>query len=189
MKKMPVAAGKSSFDLIDRDRLFSQLHLTPSTVFLDLAGGVGRYSLEASKRIIGTGEVHTVDLWEDGVDILNEIIREHHVTNIHTVIADITKPLPLTDCFYDVCLLATVLHDLTIDERDITLREVFRLLKPGGCLAVVEFKKVTNGPGPPVKIRLSDQEVQQQIMPHGFAFIGYSDLGESIYSCLFKKEG
>jgi len=189
MKKMPVAAGKSSFDLIDRDMLFSQLQLTPGTVFLDLACGGGRYSLEASKRITGTGEVHAVDLWEDGVDILNETVREHHVTNIHTVIADITKPLPLTEGFYDVCLLATVLHDLTIDERDITLREVFRLLKPGGCLAVVEFKKIANGPGPPVMARLSDQEVKQQIMPHGFAFIGYSDLGESVYLCSFKKEG
>lgn len=188
MKTKPVAAGKSSFELVDQNKLFEHLHLTPDTVFLDLACGVGLYSMEAAKRITGKGEVHAVDLWADGLDILNETIREHHFSNIHTVIADITKPLSLPGSCYDVCLLATVLHDLAIEERHITIQEVYRLLKPGGTMAVLEFKKVDHGPGPPVHIRLSEQELTKQIVPHGFSCGGCEEIGESIYACFFRKE-
>ncbi|MDH3329654.1 MAG: class I SAM-dependent methyltransferase [Desulfobulbaceae bacterium] len=188
MTDRPVAAGKSSFDLIDRDKFFSQLKLTQNTVFLDLASGVGRYSLEVAKRLGANGEVHAVDLWAEGIEALNETIREHHLTNIHTIIADITKPLPLTDSFYDICLLATVFHDLAELDRKPLLQEVYRLLKPNGILAVVEFKKIDHGPGPPVHIRLSEQELEEQIVPHGFFRFSCDELGQYTYTCSFRKK-
>jgi ubiquinone/menaquinone biosynthesis C-methylase UbiE len=187
MTEKPVAAGKSSFDLIDREKFFTQLKLTPKTVFLDLASGVGRYSLEVAKRLGSKGEVHAVDLWAEGIDALNERIREQHLANIHTVIADITKPLPLADAFYDICLLATVLHDLTVPGRRAVLSEVGRLLKEDGILAVVEFKKIDQGPGPPMHIRLSEQELEKEMAAHGFFRVSCDDLGEYTYSCIFRK--
>lgn len=188
MTDRPVAAGKSSFDLIDRDKFFSQLKLTQETVFLDLASGVGRYSLEVAKRLGEYGEVHAVDLWAEGIEALNEMIREHHLTNIHTIIADITKPLPLASSFYDMCLLATVLHDLAEQDRKPLLQECYRLLKPNGILAVVEFKKIDYGPGPPVRIRLSKQDLEEQVVPHGFASLACDELGQYTYFCTFRKK-
>ena len=41
MDKKPVAAGKSSFDLVDTDAVFSILNLTGDTIFLDVASGAG----------------------------------------------------------------------------------------------------------------------------------------------------
>lgn len=187
MKEKPVAAGKSSFDLIDQERFFSQLNLTPKTVFLDLASGAGRYSLEVAKRMLGRGEIHAVDLWAEGIDALNERIREQHLANIHTVIADITKPLPLTSAYYDVCLLATVLHDLPERDRGAVLRETARLLRQEGILAVVEFKKIDHGPGPPVHVRLSAHDLEKEAAEHGFSLRLCEDLGEYTYSCIFEK--
>jgi ubiquinone/menaquinone biosynthesis C-methylase UbiE len=187
MTDKPVAAGKSSFDLIDREKLFSRLMLTPDTLFLDLASGIGRYSIEAAKRLTGKGEVHAVDLWAEGINALNENIRERHLANIHTVIADITKPLPLADCFYDVCLLATVLHDLSKQGQEAVLKEVERILKPKGILAIVEFKKIDQGPGPPVHLRISEQELKAQISRLGFHCHACDELGQFTYSCLFEK--
>jgi len=187
MTDRPVAAGTSSFDLIDRDKFFSQLGLTPDTFLLDLASGVGRYSIEAAKKLSGKGEVHAVDLWAEGIDVLNENIRERHLANIHTVIADITRPLPLADAQYDVCLLATVLHDLPKEGQAAVLREAKRVLKQDGILAVVEFKKIDYGPGPPVHIRFSEEELEACVTTHGFARHACSELGQYIYSCIFSK--
>lgn len=189
MTEKPAAAGKSSFDLIDREKFFARLQLTPTTVFLDLASGAGRYSLEVAKMLAGSGEVHAVDLWAEGIDILNEKIREQHLTNIHTVIADITKPLPLTGALYDICLLATVLHDLSEKGRRAVLGEAARLLKEDGMLAVVEFKKIDHGPGPPIHIRLSPHDLEKETAESGFCRISCEDLGEYTYFCIFGKGG
>ena len=189
MTRKPVAAGKSSYDLIDSEKFFTLLNLKPDTFFLDLASGAGRYSIEVAGKLKGkgSGEVHAVDLWAEGIDSLNERIREQHLTNIHTFIADITKPLPLPDSVYDVCLLATVLHDLQMPGRGVVLQEAARVLKPGGNMAVVEFKKIDYGPGPPIHIRLSETELEQQVTGNGFARIACEDLSEYTYSCVFTK--
>lgn len=186
MTDKPVAAGKSSYDLIDRDKFFSQIKLTPDTFMLDLASGVGRYSLAAAGKLTGKGEVHAVDLWAEGISALNENIRMRHLANVHTVIADITKPLPLADNFYDVCLLATVLHDLPADGQQTVLTEAARVLKPEGTLAVIEFKKIDQGPGPPLHIRFSESELDAKVSAHGFAQIFCDELGPYTYSCLFN---
>jgi ubiquinone/menaquinone biosynthesis C-methylase UbiE len=56
----------------------------------------------------------------------------------------------------DVCLMATILHDLKDKQsHDAALAEVKRFLKKGGIFAVVEFTKRDGPPGPPASIRLS----------------------------------
>ncbi len=65
--------------------------------------------------------------------------------------------------------MATVLHDLLLEGTgEVPLKEARRVLKPDGMLAIVVFKKVEDGPGPPLSIRLSDQEVEEVLKPFGF---------------------
>ena len=50
MAEKPPGAGKSSFELIDKKRFFSLLDLPPNSIFIDLACGTGRYSIEIAKQ-------------------------------------------------------------------------------------------------------------------------------------------
>src|SRR5660397_6083 len=52
-KSEPTAAGKSSFDLIDAEKLFRGLTLGRDTNLLDVGSGVGNYSLAASEHTSG----------------------------------------------------------------------------------------------------------------------------------------
>src|SRR5660398_250730 len=52
-KSEPTAAGKSSFDLIDAEKLFRELTMGRDTNLLDVGSGVGNYSLAASESISG----------------------------------------------------------------------------------------------------------------------------------------
>ena len=67
MSDKPVAAGKSSFDLIDVEKTFAIMNLKPDSVFLDLACGTGKYSIELARNIGEKGTVYAVDLWEEGI--------------------------------------------------------------------------------------------------------------------------
>jgi ubiquinone/menaquinone biosynthesis C-methylase UbiE len=186
MDGKPMAAGKSSFNLIDAGRLFTELSLAKGTALLDLACGSGAYAIAASREIGGQGRVYAVDLWKEGIDALRKEAAGKGITNISAFIADIGKHIPLEDDFIDVCLAATVMHDLVEDGTDQgTLQELKRVLKPGGTLAVIEFKKVQGPPGPPVQIRLAPGELENLVAPYGFYPFKTEEVGLYNYLSLF----
>ncbi|MFP4072126.1 MAG: class I SAM-dependent methyltransferase [Desulfovibrionales bacterium] len=189
-KNEPIAAGKSSYAIVDQNAVFQNLGFVPETVFLDLACGRGEYSLEAAKRIGPKGLVYAVDLWEAGIAALNQAMEERGITNIKSFVSDVGAKLPLADNTVDVCLMATVLHDLL--EAGIArqaLTEVVRVLKPGGRLAVLEFKKIVGRPGPPISIRLTPEETENHVAPYGFTPLKTVETGQYTYLTLFEFTG
>jgi ubiquinone/menaquinone biosynthesis C-methylase UbiE len=190
MTAHPIAAGSSSFDLIDPTRLFAALELRKGTVLLDVGCGAGAYTLAAAERIGATGAIYAVDLWEEGIAALSREITLRRRTNIHPRVADVNRHIPVADRSIDVCLLATVLHDLIADgTAEGTLREVTRALKPEGRLAVVEFEKVDGPPGPPRAIRLSPPELDAVLSPHGFNLVATQEVGPYNYLSLYRTAG
>jgi ubiquinone/menaquinone biosynthesis C-methylase UbiE len=184
----PHGAGKSSFDLIDPERLFPALHLKPGEAVLDLGCGEGRYALPLASRVGQEGMVYAADLWEEGLATLKEKARPAGLANIRTLLADVSQPLPLADASMDIVLLATVLHDLAeAGQAQGVLKEIARLVKPGGRLAVLEFKKMADPPGPPLHIRLSPEEVAALLRPHGFIPGEITDLSPHIYLEMLAK--
>lgn len=168
MSNHPIAAGKSSYDLLDREKLFAALALSPRTVLLDAACGAGHYALAAAERLGGQGRVIALDLWPEGIASLQAEARRRGMTHLRAEVADL-RSLPLEDDEVDVCLLSTVLHDLVQEGSEAgALREIARVLKPGGRLEIIEFEKVEGPPGPPAAIRLGPGEVEAIVVPFGF---------------------
>jgi ubiquinone/menaquinone biosynthesis C-methylase UbiE len=184
----PHGAGKSSFDLIDPERLFPALHLKAGEAILDLGCGEGRYTLPLASRVGREGTVYAADLWEEGLATLNEKAREKGLANIRTLFADVSQPLPLAGDSVNLAFLATVLHDLAeAGQAEGALAEIARLVKPGGRLAVLEFKKMAGPPGPPLAIRLSPEEVAALLRPYGFTPGEIRELSPHIYLAMFTK--
>lgn len=116
MSHKPLAAGKSSFDLIDSERLFAELDLQEDMVLLDVACGRGAYALAAAERLGPAAKIYAVDLWREGIEALREAGESRGLRSIEAAVADVGKKLPVPDAAVDLCLLATVLHDF-IQER------------------------------------------------------------------------
>ena len=178
----PNGAGKSSFDLVETDALFRELDLKENTVFLDLGCGAGRYALAAARFIGEKGRIHAVDLWEAGVETLKEKAAKEGLGYLTCKIADVGEHIPIADAAVDLCLLATVFHDLVhAGVHEGALREIQRVMKPGGRIAVVEFVKKEGPPGPPAAIRLSPGELEATLSPRGFVKRTVCNLGEATY--------
>jgi ubiquinone/menaquinone biosynthesis C-methylase UbiE len=189
-KDKPIAAGKSSFELIQPELLFPALELGEDTVFLDVACGVGGYALAVAELIGPGGMVHAVDLWPEGIELLRQAAAAQGLGRIVAQVADVSRRIPLPDREADVCLIATALHDLKeIGAHEATLREIARVVKPGGLLAVVEFKKIEPPPGPPRRIRLSPDEVEQLAGGLGFSRERLLEVGPFNYLLLFRRRG
>lgn len=184
----PTGAGKSSFDLIDRPRFWSALSLTPGMTVMDLACGAGSYTMEIADRIQPDGRIIAIDLWEEGIARINQW-AETKKTEIETHVADAGDKLPVADHCVDLCLMATVLHDLVRDGcAEAALKEVARVLRPAGILAIVEFKKQDGPPGPPRAVRLRLEEVSMLLMPVGLLRFGpVVDLSPDLWFSQFKR--
>ena len=187
-EQKPTGAGKSSFDLIDSDKFFSELNLQKGVAFLDVACGRGPYCLAAAEIVGEQGGVVGMDLWEEGIELLKSAAADRNLSNIDAVVGDAAKKFPLDDSSMDVCLMATVLHDFVEDKiEQEALRETARVVKSNGILAIMEFKKIDGPPGPPLHIRLSPEDVQDLLIPFGFEREHFAEVGPYNYLVLFKK--
>jgi len=71
-----------------------------------------------------------------------KIIEKTELSNrIHIKIEDVTKPLPYNNKYFDYIYARLILHYLTKQELDKTLKEFYRVLKPEGILFIVVRKK------------------------------------------------
>lgn len=182
----PRGAGKSSFFLLDHGRLFETLALQGGSTFVDLACGPGDYALAASRIAGDEGLVYGVDIWEEAIASLFEHVKTKRIKNVRAIVANVGYRLPIESGSVDVCLIATVLHDLVQEQVDRNaLEEAARILKSEGTLAVVEFKKEEGPMGPPISIRLFPEEVESLVQPHGFSKQAYKELGPHHYLLTF----
>lgn len=184
----PRGAGKSSFELIDAHRLAAPLPLKEGAVVLDLACGSGAYSLLLSDIVGDAGLVYAADIWRHGLLHLEKQIETLDIKNVMPLVADLTQPVDIGDGSLDLCLMATVLHDFEAEgQTDAVLRQVKRMLKPQGWLVIVEFKKIEGPPGPPLRIRLSEAEVERLVTGYGFEKHAAVDIGDFNYLMIFQS--
>ena len=113
-------------------------NLKPGDKALDIAGGTGDLALAFAKKVGPTGQVvHT--------DINEAMLRtgRDRLTNLGvmlpTVICD-AEQLPFPEGHFDLVSVAFGLRNMT--HKDAALREMNRVLRPGGKLLVLEFSKV-----------------------------------------------
>ncbi len=180
--KKPHGAGRSTFEFVDLEQVLQAVSLTPQTVFLDLGCGAGNYTIPVAQAIGPLGRVYGVDAWQEGLDELKSRAAAKGLHNIETIHADLNEHIPVGDGKIDVCFMATVLHDLLRDDSgEKVLREIDRVLKPGGRLSIIEFKKVEDGPGPPQSVRLSPEQTEKVVAPIGFTKDRVIELGPFHY--------
>ncbi len=186
-EQKPCGAGRSSFDLIESRLFFEALPLEPSAVFLDIGAGRGNYALPVAERLTSGGKVYALDAWPEGLTDLRGRASDHGLP-VETLLADVNAGIPLPDATVDICLMATVLHDILREgSGEVPLRETARVLRPMGVLAIVEFKKV-DSPGPPLAVRLSADDVEEVVTPYGFRKERVVDIGPLHYLFMARCE-
>jgi ubiquinone/menaquinone biosynthesis C-methylase UbiE len=184
----PTGAGKSSFGLIDTAKFFREIDLKKGTTFLDVACGWGAYSLAAADIVGKDGQVYAVDLWEEGISSLRKEADSKGIQNLTTFVSDAAQSIPVENDCVDVCLMATVLHDFVGDkvERPV-MKEILRVMKPNGVLAIVEFYKKEGPPGPPKRVKLSPEEVVKILSAYGFKQKRYTEVGPDNYLQIYTR--
>ncbi|MGN6253394.1 MAG: class I SAM-dependent methyltransferase [Solirubrobacterales bacterium] len=122
--------------LITRERLRSVLRPEPGERLLEIGVGTGYYSLELAEWVGPEGTLELFDLQREFLDHVMGAARERGLRNLVPTQGDATS-LPHEEGSLDAVVLTAVLGE--IPDRAGALREIRRVLKPGGRLVVGEL--------------------------------------------------
>ncbi|MCC2638750.1 MAG: ubiquinone/menaquinone biosynthesis methyltransferase protein [Moraxellaceae bacterium] len=106
---------------------------------LDIAGGTGDLARAFSKRVGDTGRVVLADINASMLGVGRDRLIDAGLSqNLEFVQAN-AECLPFADNSFDLVTIAFGLRNVT--DKNAALRSMYRVLKPGGRLLVLEFSK------------------------------------------------
>ncbi|MAN50748.1 MULTISPECIES: bifunctional demethylmenaquinone methyltransferase/2-methoxy-6-polyprenyl-1,4-benzoquinol methylase UbiE [Marinimicrobium] len=114
----------------------------PGQTILDIAGGTGDLSYAFAKKVGPDGLVVLADINESMLNVGRDRLTDRGIAgNLQYAQAD-AQYLPFPDNTFDCITIAFGLRNVT--DKDLALRSMLRVLKPGGRLLVLEFSKPQN---------------------------------------------
>lgn len=106
---------------------------------LDIAGGTGDLAKVFSKEVGRTGRVVLSDINESMLAVGRDRLIDAGCMNVEYVLANAEDLAPFDDNSFDLVTISFGLRNVT--DKDAALRAMYRVLKPGGRLLVLEFSK------------------------------------------------
>jgi predicted methyltransferase len=156
------------FDDPERDKwqkpheVISALKLAPGAAVADIGAGTGYFAVRFA-HMLPQGRVYGVDLEPDMVKYLGERAKKENLANLTAVAGapdDARIPAPV-----DLMILVDVYHH--IDNRADYFRRLRASLKPGGRVAVIDFR-MDAPTGPPKNARIAPDRVKTEMQSAGY---------------------
>lgn len=147
------------------DRVVAALDLKPGQSVADIGAGTGYFSMRLAKSA-ARPKVYAVDIEPAMVAYLKQRAAKDGLPNVEAVQGGTESPnLPAP---VDVVLIVDTYHH--IGDRVAYFRKLRGSLKPGGRVAIVDFKP-DSPEGPPAEFRFSPQKFQTEMAEAGYRMV------------------
>ena len=170
----------------DPDRAVDVLKLQKGATVADIGAGSGYMTERMSKKVGPMGKVYATDIQQGMIDLLNKRIARRKLTNVTPVLSLQDDPrLPIEAI--DLVLMVDVYHELS--QPQLMLRHIRASLKPGGRLALVEYRK--EDPNVPIKPehKMSVAEAKLEVEAEGFKLTTTNEDLPRQHILIFTKQG
>ena len=155
--------------------VLSAISVRPGETVADIGAGTGYFSLPLAQAVGIDGKVYAIDAQAEMLVLLQKKLQDAGLSNVetHTAEADCTG---LRDASCDLVLLANVWHEFA--DCAAVARESFRILKPGGRAAIIDWRPdVDPEHGPPIAHRLKASHAEGSLSSAGFGQVSSAEIG------------
>ncbi len=156
------------------------LVLKPDAVVADIGSGTGYFSTRIA-HMVPKGKVYGVDTEPDMVKYLSDrAVREglKNIMAVHATPGDARLPEKT-----DLVLMVDVFHHIT--DRESYFRKLQDSLKPGGRIAIIDFRMDAKD-GPPKSARLTPEQVTVELKRAGYTLAAKPDFLPTQYFLIFR---
>jgi len=174
-------------NLFDPEKVLKTFGLKPGMVVLDVGTGAGFYLPYISKLVQDQGKVYAIDISQEAVDYAKNKVKELGLKNVEVLKSE-ENYIPLPDNTVDFVYMAFVFHELEDPVR--FLKELERVSKPMGYLALIDWKKEERDKGPPPEEVYSEWEVGMILEEAGLRVGRVVEIGKYAYGfyAVFLKQ-
>ena len=137
----------------------------PDAVIADVGAGTGYFAVRLANRV-PKGRVYGVDIEPDMVKYLAERAKREKRGNLIALAG--TPEDPRLPEKADLIVLVDTFHH--IDERHRYLRKLRSSLKPGGRIAIIDFR-LDSPEGPPPAVRIAPERVKAELEEAGYSLV------------------
>ncbi len=145
--------------------VITALKLKEGEVIADLGAGSGYFTFRLAHHVGDSGRVYAVDVSPAMVVHLNRRIRDLKAKNVVSILAAPDDPL-LAEASVDRFFICDTWHHIEKHDRYLALLK--KMLKPGGQVVMVDFKKIETPVGPPLEMRIDRDDLVKEMVTNGF---------------------
>jgi cyclopropane fatty-acyl-phospholipid synthase-like methyltransferase len=165
------------------DKVIAALHLKPGQTVADIGAGTGYFSVRLA-RSEAPPKVYAVDIEPGMITYLRDRAAKEGLKNIVAVQAsDDAANLPEP---VDAILIVDTYHH--IGNREVYFRKLAKSLKPGGQLAIIDFKP-DSPEGPPKEFRFPPEKFKTELAKAGYTLAQQLDFLPRQQFLIFRRAG
>jgi ubiquinone/menaquinone biosynthesis C-methylase UbiE len=172
---------------MDPHKIAGSFGITPGMRVADFGSGAGYFTILLAKMVGESGVVTAVDVLNSALETLRAKAKAEGLKNIEIIRSNLEIPggSGLNNDSQDMVLLANTLFQNV--NKAVIIAEAGRVLRSNGILVVIDWRKGTNGFGPPDNLKLDPEETKELVIGNGFQFSNNIDAGTFHFGMIFRK--
>ena len=165
------------------DLLIENLGLRPNDHVADIGAGSGYFTFRMSP-LVPEGKVFAVDISTQMLGIIRAKMEKKQSDNIDPILSTVTD-LNLEDNSIDCALIVDAYHEFSHPYE--MGMSIFRALKPGGKLILIEYR--LEDPGVPIKLlhKMSEAQAKKEISAIGLEWVETLEILPQQHFMIFRK--
>lgn len=171
-------------EVLPAKKILDAVGIKQSDIVADIGCGIGFFTFPLSEAVGDEGIVYAMDIEKEMLDDVEAGMLERNIKNVRPIVTQEYK-LTLEGESVDAAFLCTVMHEVKMRQK--FLKEVNRILYPGGRIIIVEWIKKDSDFGPPAEHRLDPEILKRNLQRTGFNDIQIMDFNDYFYIASARK--
>jgi ubiquinone/menaquinone biosynthesis C-methylase UbiE len=164
--------------------ILREVGLVQGMIFVDMGCGAGFFTIPAAEIVGEGGKVYAIDADPASIEKVGEKASSKELENIVLKAAKAEETI-LFDAKADIIFFANAFHDF--EDKAKVLAHSRRMLKEGGKIVDLDWKRVNTIHGPPLWKRLTEEDAEGLIYDAGFTVTLAKSCGKQHYLIVGKK--